>query len=1825
MRALYSGPYDSISTYGVSARVDSSARVEHTFICDTHMAGKEQKTTRKASRSRQKAPVQLTGGKGFRYENPVAARFLLDVLTGKNSLGADFARVIRVDWQVRDAGWLADDLAITCQTAGGDERVAGISVKSYQQLTRKGFHPEFSRIVWQQWLNQQTDRHFKRGVDAVVLATSDLANDVQRAWSDLLSQALSAAPERVVDRLKEAKGDGAQSSGIQRAIFNSLRPPDDLSAAQATDLKDRVLLLRDIRVLSKDYDLPSSSDHGQALLDCQSCLASGDASEAVTLWDRLVGIADEKRPVGGSLDLPSLLAMLRNQFRFVDHPDFRADWLILKRRNDEATASIDGKIGGTAELPRGKQLTKIASVLTSNRVCILVGESGSGKSALAKQLLASHYRRRVWLSDELDQKSAMEFERAIGLRHFLVDILLSSPEPCLVVLDGVEAYSSDALRLAAHIIKQLFDNPSAQHIHVLIIVQFEAAASLVRQLVQLRVPDRALDTVTLDRPSSDELNTLLESLPQLSWVALRPEIRPLLTNLKVLDLTAHTLHSEQALGGLALTGLTTLIDILWADWVERGDNKYGRSHLLKMIAIEEADKLASGVARQGLGYPEQQALPSLETSGLVRVKEERVAFTHALLGDWARMRVLVGDNPMTSLTSRDRAKSPRWQKAMRLFGQRILEQAADGTEQWRACVENVPESADASAALMRDLFLESLFLASNAADLLERTWSILVSSKGELLRRLIDRFLYVATLPDSRILALSASEGDVARFEHAFRVPYWPYWGPVLSVLHAHRNDVIEHAPYQGARVCSLWLRTMPFEIAPGHRMLWRAEAAELALAIAREIQTRNEEGPYYSAGADRAVYETALYAAKDLPTEVGQLCLELAKRRPLSTTVSARVEEKRRKRREAQRQQQSERVARKRALPTFPSGRLRSPWPDGPSERVDREFQEACLNGAAFVTLVQANPDVALEVLLAVCIEEPQEEDYGRSRSRLDLGLAHWQDGDPPMYFRGPFLQFLRNAPDQGLTFVLRLVNFATRRAFARGMGVAVEIDGQSKLWLGSSSAFRWHHDWPLLHGAMIHSSLMALERWLYEQIDAGQDVGASIRRIVAESESVVFAGILFDVGKKLPSLFTGALKPLFSAGLLWNWDFQVTNLRLTGQSSGLGYWGGQPQQVIELAQEWYRLPHRRESLLQSDGAIPRTMLSKAEFRAFFEEVRSRWSADLESDTDSESLRLLIERINPDNYIFPPGGADKPIEFQWPEAIARENEKRQQQIDLEQGIVGFPSRCRALLDAGTPLAENQLPLFLQWLQSLDANPPSIPTERDEPLFPAETVILGGIAILVVLHLDWLLEDRSRIEWCRGKLEAISSNPPRPSRFDSEVAIGDSRWDDFAAECGVRLLVAEESDPLARKLVAQGVMAFHYGTTGLTMARAFAVRDRLGDNFGQLTTLVARWAALRVLGPHLRDLFDDTEGESWETRRRALLQDFVDARLPSDVLDLAAISAETLVTHEALEKQRYPELGPVSQRRSRGSGRGETREELFQERLGFDEHALAEGLSWINPDAAQSPKERGDWLQLIHALLRLSLATLPTIDDPEQQEIEGLPSEFDAWVFEIVARAIPRLKPSEHPEALWKSILDLGAPAHEWVERFFWSWFTTGLRAARSPSDFTHIWRAMILHAIESPKWDRSVYWSHRVDVMVIELLGMDARWNALAADAAFAPLVTVMVDVFEQAADLWFRMPRVVRNFLYFVVQPAAVGLLAPAIFWISKAVASFSSYEWRDVSEDTVVEFLRVCWQRERAAILSNTKMHQDFLGLLAIVVARGGHAAIALRDQIAGSGGT
>jgi len=1182
----------------------------------------------KTATQKKKAPVQLTAGTGFRNENCIAARFLLDLLAGINTLGTDFGRIDRVQWQGRDLGWLADDFVIECSASVG-KRAAGISIKSDRQVTGAGFPPDFVATAWAQWFGVKTERILRGSDDAVVLMVGSLSHDVEGAWSNLISDALITTPDRMLARLAEpVAADGSQSSAVQRALFASLRCPDELRTEGDASDSAGIQLLCHVRLMRFDFEATPSRDHDHALRDCQSIVRSGDAEDARSLWSRLLAIADANR-AGGSLDLAGLLAELRDEFDLRDHPDYRRDWEAFDRSSRELMADIRSQISGVAPLPRDDARAKVLDCLNRDRACFLVGESGSGKSALAKQIGEADYGRCLWLSETtIDCDTEAAFEREIGIAHPLCEILAASLKPCLIVFDSFESYSPRAQRLAHRWTQTLLAENGPKHVHLLLTSQIESAPKLIRSFIETGLPAALRRTTPLDLPSADDVQSLVAPIPELQWASLRPELRPLLTNLKILDWLVAAARSGKAINPASIIGVSYLMDALWERWVEGDTDQLARSHLLMRLGTLEGDTLLASVPRMQLEQSEQAALGSLTSSDLVRIRHQRVRFTHDMLGDWARLNVLIGESGLSAPSVRARSKLPRWHRAMRLFGQRLLEQADDGPERWRQAVEGLEDGTE-EGAIIRDQLIEALFLATNAVALLQRSWEALTANRGRLLALMLERFMFAATLPDPRIGALLSQTEDTGEWDHLFRLPYWPYWVPMLTVLHAHRDEVARLVPHAAAKLCALWLKSVPVELGEGQAMPWRKQAAELALAIGREVQALNAEGNYYSNGHDRTVYEAVLSAAPEMPDEVAQLCLELAERRDLDPAIRARVKQAHERQRQQRRQYLVANPERRRTPPppAWPRGELRDPWPDGPRDGVQNAFQEACLDTGAFPALVRARPDAALEVLLAVCIEPPQHEDFGRS-SIPETGLDHWHGGDPPLYCRGPFLQFLKDAPDQGLSFALRLVNFASRR-FCEGHGLTVPIGNDVRLWCGDSSVFRWHHDWPVTSGSMVHCVLMAVERWLYEEIDGGEDIDPSIDRILSESESLAFAGLLFDVGKYRPALFASVLRPLLQNWLFLDWDRQITTMRQSGTSNALGFWGYQPAAMIALGRAWHQMPHRKKLLLYIGGGIVETLVADEAERPFLAQLRSGWVSVRRDNQDENpaTIRMSMRR----------------------------------------------------------------------------------------------------------------------------------------------------------------------------------------------------------------------------------------------------------------------------------------------------------------------------------------------------------------------------------------------------------------------------------------------------------------------------------------------------------------------------------------------------------------------------------------------------------------------
>ena len=260
-------------------------------------------------------------------------------------------------------------------------------------------------------------------------------------------------------------------------------------------------------------------------------------------------------------------------------------------------------------------------------------------------------------------------------------------------------------------------------------------------------------------------------------------------------------------------------------------------------------------------------------------------------------------------------------------------------------------------------------------------------------------------------------------------------------------------------------------------------------------------------------------------------------------------------------------------------------------------------------------------------------------------------------------------------------------------------------------------------------------------------------------------------------------------------------------------------------------------------------------------------------------------------------------------------------------------------------------------------------------------------------------------------------------------------------------------------------------------------------------------------------------------------------------------------------------------------------------------------------------------LGFVRTFLDITLGLIPVINDPRRQRTEDHPDEFDAWVYGIVARTIPSLSTVEDQRAFWQPILDRRPSAHKWVEHFL-GMVHHRCAGGADAERFTAIWSTMIEHALQSPAWDPETSRSYDLDDAVFWLLGLGTKINKIGERPDFLAAISAMEGLFARVAARWFKKSRLVSGFLYWVTQPAAVGLLVPAIRWLAPVVPSFNSYDWRDGLEGNLIAFLRACWEHKGQQISADPGLEQDFRALLATVVSRGSHAAIALRDHVIGS---
>jgi hypothetical protein len=1476
--------------------------------------------------------------------------------------------------------------------------------------------------------------------------------------------------------------------------------------------------------------------------------------------------------------------------------------------------TVPDKIGPNISIPREQEIGNLDEVSRTHKLTFVTGPSGCGKTVLVKMWVQEKVRRTTviwWDASLLDRKDFNTFEQKLQLPDPLLETLSSnSSDLRYLVIDGLDRqYKSEVFQNLSMVLR-ILGLAEGGSWRIVITSQDEDVERLHSELLGSGADIPEIGSVAVKEPSLADLQIVWATFPALARLVLQEHLHRLLLKPRVLDLFVRRLIAGGSVDTSKWAGESDLIEWFWSGQVRTGNAGAKRDRFLTLLAEKQAEELISEIPARGFEVSDLDPVDLLISDGILKQIQGRYTYEHDSCGDWCRQRILLGQREKLNIFLEHKLSSPPWHRAIRLLGLHLLEQ--ESLLEWQKIYEVLGTLKD-GGLLAQDLMAESVIFAASPGELLEQMWEQLGANDGLLLRRLLSRFLQVATSPNFVVLEISrllypGSQAEAATVE---RIPYKLYWPPVIQFLHNHKDQTLGLVPKLVAEICEKWLRyASPRDPAIN-------EVADMALDLAED---RVALGIVYWRGHrdefDISVFKAALAACK---ADLGR-CIDLARtashRREPSTRILEKV-----MRYEAHAHSMGKVEHLRSELtsvwiePVFYEDETElnqtppSPWPDGPLSRVEDAFADTCFKSDALHPLILVEPATAKEVILAALIESPEERAYYGSRhygfSKLGLTMED-QGFYPPFYFQGPFTFFLQNRVDEGLDLIVRLVNFVTARweeeAHEENSGITVDLATGPKWFVGDQSVFHWYRDVGSAPHAVV-SALMALEFWFYNQPEGSETIVRAIHTILENSSSLALLGLLCCVGKKNPFLLTQDLQPLLSVPEFYFWD-QVHLIR--GEWLQMQSWSGQsnPDLMVKLASHWHDLEHRKQLLM---NIALQLFVTTRETRHFFDEIRSKWQARIdggeEGDSGTKFLEQLVGMVNPANLRRGKDPEGNLVIFSQPppKQDGHQDESSSNELRQKISLLTLPTRLWQILTEKETLPEEEIESLWDQIQEIASLAP-IPG-HDWETFGPDHCITGGAAILISHHRDWLRQYPDREQWCIRVIIDSVLNPPESPPFDNELIHMEARWQGFCASA-IPILWAENPDSQElRRCVALFATDFHYETIRVLLESAAQCRQRLGNNFSQLRHVAMRWAAARWATMLIERL--DKQASPIPEWREKETQRFADGLTQAEVPQWAEI--------KRIVKSELPDVQP---------------EELLYERetekaAYLDLHVVMAAHSWLPAlNETLDEAERAEWLTFWREALRYGLGLIHE-SLSHDRTFDSTNDEWYRWLFGRLALVIRTSSIEEVPEGLWRPILGLGTEGHYWIETFLSSWFFVNLQVQPFPETFISEWHKMIEFVAVSPQWGFPVAnRAHDLETMRCNLMGFGFGASQMKMwDSSHSDQIQEMEAVYESWASEHLVRPRCAMLFAIFLMQPAAAGLLFNGLTWLETAVKVAGQYYFRDKeTRSQIGSMLDHCWNCRRSELRQNTDAFKAFRYLLTRLAELQDAAANEILRQIA-----
>lgn len=1744
------------------------------------------------------SPPFVTGGGGFAYEDRVAAYVLAAMLAEQPPFGEELDIVVRVDWQTGVSGWRFDDLLVTHQ--GTRERRTAISCKSGRYVTGGGWPEEAVTRVWEQWTRSQGNP-FRKGDDVLAIATGNIAQDAKEAWDRLLQDAIVGDPARFM-QLYQSNGTSSQ---VARNIVESLTCPANLAAQVADEPHQRFELIRHLRLWLLDALALDSAAITRATEWCRSALLSGDRVQADTLFQELVSIASARRPHSGTITKHELVALLAPRFALRVAPSHEASWAALDTHSAELQADIRMTLNNAVCLIHPGAWPEILNATTPGKVVLLEGESGCGKSALAKRLCEGD-RRVLWLSaSDLEHTTLAAVGTQLGATVPLSTLLDEERSAnALLVIDGAERLSNTghrtASRLAATAIR------ASRPWTVVVTTQEGGADAFIVELGKQSELTEPIRSIEVRLPDEIAIREVLDPLGlNLSAKASSSLLRAL-RNLKALDWVARASNTHD------LATFPDLVEQVWSGLLGTTDAR-ARAEVLKKLGKEDAALVVGGVPSSVLTtVEEQRVVATLIQDGLLRERRQRLFFRHDLLGDWARLLVLIESGETAAQVLQDVSDSLRWGPAIRLFAEWLIQEGDPERRQLVSLLVSAPLNG-VSLTLLEGIFRSPDCGPVIAALLDNDTWCT-----PETLSKWLATFASVATQPAAICRVISKAHPESASIRATFRTPVHELWPMVLIAIDARAQILAQKSPLALGTITRIWLSDNATVVRQEFAAVHRA-CAHVAVEAARELQARIAESRYYSRdNGTQHVFEAALYAAPWLPDEVSSLALELSGRRPDPQSVTECVEAEQKRVSEAIK----ERLAKmspeelKRRQGGFSLGptprRKRKPFADGPTRRINDDFRKAILTPGVLVRLTMSRPDVAQETLLACCLDDPDTEDPLYSDHYLgdQTGTVDQMGWYPPLHLRGPWLTLLAQVPEQGLQAILRLVeagmtewlrlqvpppDHPKHEWVVKITTITMNIDGIDHAFRGDHQVFGWYRGYGR-PGNLVASALMALESWLYGLIDAKQPVDWVIRQILETSGSVAMLGVLAALARRNGELLDGSLRPLVSSWMLLDWDEHIT---VQARMPSFDPFGLKSLNTVydDMADQWSSLPHRRTSLPWL--IAQKLALGQVEIVEACESSRNSWQAEIDAGTclSPETVQRFIALLDPRNLSLgklPDGHLV--VSVNWPSDLAAKYEEQGKNSNA--GVTAFQLRQlgRKILDNDRALTDEQAQVLWDAASSL-AEPAS--TEDDLSVMTVVDARAAAAAMLENHASGWLDRFPERRAWCEAAALAAVRDRGDMDIHTHGMSMFKEHGEAFAGAWAVARIAAGDARESVRRALAEAMTAKEYLVTGQVLAAAVRLAANMPGDLGRLFNLTWLWAALRNLA-----------GGSWEARaavvrRERLIDAYVQGRIPNEQIPWDELKLRAARMHERHERRwrvRRPAWNLVEQP---ANAAPPPLPQIWDE---YSNH----GFNWGVLEKVVEPlpfvvrpslgPDLSPLIEFDRRLLDLTAWTMKRAAKRHRRDSDSLPNMLDRHTLGRVASIIADHEDEIFAMSVWHTLAPHLALHYHWAEAFFSEWFSTDRSEPERADRFHRRWRLMIAHTDGLSEWARpdDSKW-YDLSKARSALLGIHERGSKLGR-AEDRPYLSGMVDRYAAWAKMYAADSWRLRSFCHFLQKPGALDLRLPALVWVRDALVTLAGY--RVTEKELLNEVVGLCaavWYQQSTDILASAPARSALIAIV------------------------